>query len=54
MFDGNSGWQLAESCSQKLHGLIEKNLGSGSTDEEVKEAIVRAFEEMEESWLQVA
>lgn len=45
---------MADSCSKKLHGFIEKNLGNGNTDEEVKEAIMKAFEEMEESWLLVA
>jgi len=45
---------LADSCSKKLHGFIEKHLGSGSSDEEIKEAIVKAFDEMEQSWLGVA
>ena len=56
VFDGNSGFQLAESCSQKLHKFIEENLvkSGASTDDQVKEAIEKAFGQMEDSWLEVA
>ena len=33
VFDGNSGWQLAENCSQKLHTFLEANLKNAKTDE---------------------
>ena len=54
VFDGNSGWQLAEDCSKKLHVFIEENLKNASTDDQVKEAIEKAFEQMEQAWLELA
>lgn len=56
MFDGNAGWQLADRLSKKLHTAIEANLKSngGATDSQVKEAICKAFDQMESEWYEVA
>ena len=54
VFDGNSGWQLADDCSKKLHTYLEEHLKNAKTDEQVKEAIRKAFEQMDDSWIKVA
>ena len=43
VFDGNYGWQLAENCAKNLHLLIQEKLKNAKSDEDIKDAIKKAF-----------
>ena len=50
VFDGNSGWQVADFCSKKLHLVLEKYLKDAKNEEDITVALNKAFAEIEKEW----
>lgn len=55
VFDGHVGWQVSTTCKKRLHEIIQEELTSDKMSEkQIKAAIAKAFDRMEQELLQVA
>ncbi|CDW90803.1 protein phosphatase [Stylonychia lemnae] len=54
VFDGHGGWQLSEYAMRQLHIYIDQELKGAKNDSDVKNAIKKAFDKIENDWIAVA
>jgi len=54
VFDGHGGWQVSDYASRNLHLYLDEKLKECKSDREVMEAIVHAFDMIENDWLKAA
>lgn len=55
VFDGHVGWQVSTTCKKRLHEILAEELNSDKmTESQVKSAIIKAFDRMEQELLSVA
>jgi len=54
IFDGHGGWQVAEMCNRKMHKYLDTNLKGAKSEESVKNAINKAFDDCENELLGMA
>ena len=53
VFDGHGGWQVAELCAKRMHMYLEQNMKGKKSEQDIKRAIVEAFDQVENDALQV-
>lgn len=54
VFDGHAGWQVSDHCGRKLHQYLDKHLEGASSEAQIKTAIIKAFAQVEQEWLEFA
>lgn len=54
MFDGHGGWQVADYAMKHLHLYLDENLASAKSEADVKAAINKAFDRVENEWVEFA
>lgn len=50
VFDGHGGWQVSEYSMKNLHHFLDEELKTATTDQDVINAINKAFNRIEDDW----
>ena len=54
VFDGHGGWQVSQYAMKKLHVYLDEELKAAKSDKEIQDAIIRAYERIEQDWVNLA